>query len=88
MVNDINASEAEETARLITAAGGEAAVNVEPVGAMATAQGIVKLATDRFGRLDILVNNAGNQAVNPSRVVNDLRLLKRPGRVRPKPRRK
>jgi len=65
VVNDINASEAEETARLITAAGGEAAVNVEPVGAMATAQGIVKLAVDRFGRLDILVNNAGNQAVNP-----------------------
>ena len=64
VVNDIDASEAEETARLITAAGGEAAVNLEPVGAMVTAQSIVKLAVDRFGRL-VPVNNAGNQAVNP-----------------------
>jgi 3-oxoacyl-[acyl-carrier protein] reductase len=64
IVNDINRADAEETARQIKDAGGQAVVNVEPVGSMDTARTIVKLAVDTFGRLDILVNNAGNQAVN------------------------
>lgn len=65
VVNDINAELAEETARQIKAAGGQAVVSHDPVGSMEAAQSIVNLAVDRFGRLDILVNNAGNQAVNP-----------------------
>jgi NAD(P)-dependent dehydrogenase (short-subunit alcohol dehydrogenase family) len=65
VANDISAENAEETVRQIRAAGGEALVNVEPVGEMGTAQNLVKLAVEKFGRLDILVNNAGNQAVNP-----------------------
>ncbi len=64
VVNDINAQQAQETARQIKAAGGEAVLNHDPVGSMEAAQSIVNLAVNTFGRLDILVNNAGNQAVN------------------------
>jgi NAD(P)-dependent dehydrogenase (short-subunit alcohol dehydrogenase family) len=65
VVNDVNGPEAQETARLIGAAGGKVVVNLEPVGSMEAAHSIIKLALDTYGRLDILVNNAGNQAVNP-----------------------
>jgi 3-oxoacyl-[acyl-carrier protein] reductase len=65
VVNDIDPSLVEETARQIKDAGGQAVVNTEAVGDMDAARNIVRLAVDTFGRLDILVNNAGNQAVNP-----------------------
>jgi NAD(P)-dependent dehydrogenase (short-subunit alcohol dehydrogenase family) len=43
----------------IKAAGGEAVASYGSVADWKSAQGIVKTATDTWGRLDILVNNAG-----------------------------
>jgi NAD(P)-dependent dehydrogenase (short-subunit alcohol dehydrogenase family) len=43
----------------IKAAGGEAAANYDSVTTAAGAAGLVKTATDAFGRVDVLVNNAG-----------------------------
>jgi len=43
----------------IRALGGEAVVNTDAVGTVASASRIVQAARDAFGRLDILVNNAG-----------------------------
>jgi NAD(P)-dependent dehydrogenase (short-subunit alcohol dehydrogenase family) len=68
LINDIGAllsgegrsgTPAEETKRLIEAAGGEAAISTDSVAEWASAQQIVKAALDRFGRLDAVVNNAG-----------------------------
>jgi 3-oxoacyl-[acyl-carrier protein] reductase len=47
-------AEAEETARLVSAAGGEADVSQDR-----QARALVAQTLERFGRLDILVNNAG-----------------------------
>jgi 3-oxoacyl-[acyl-carrier protein] reductase len=51
--------EAEETARLVVAAGGEAALLQADVSSDAQARALVARTLERFGRLDILVNNAG-----------------------------
>lgn len=68
LINDIGASlagegrsttPAEETRRLIEAAGGEAAISTDSVAEWASAQKIVQAALDHFGRLDAVVNNAG-----------------------------
>ena len=68
LINDIGASlsgegrsgtPAEETKRLIEAAGGTAAISTDSVAEWASAQQIVKAALDHFGRLDAVVNNAG-----------------------------
>ncbi len=59
VIGDIDAEAAEETARLIHSAGGEAVsahvdvTNVQSVGAL------VELAVSRYGRLDCAHNNAG-----------------------------
>ena len=50
--------QAQETARLVTAAGSEAAVHLADISDPAQAAGLVAAALARFGRLDILVNNA------------------------------
>ncbi len=50
---------AEETAHLIEAAGGKAAVSVDSVAEWESASRIVQTAVDAFGGLDIVVNNAG-----------------------------
>ena len=50
---------AEETKRLIEAAGGEAAISTESVAEFGSAQKIVQAALDHFGQLDAVVNNAG-----------------------------
>lgn len=68
LINDIgvslggeggSSSPAEETRALIEGLGGEAAINTDSVSSWEGAQGIVRAATDAFGRLDIVVNNAG-----------------------------
>ena len=51
-------AEAEETARLVREAGGEALVHVADVTDPAAVAGLVDAAVGRFGGLDILVNNA------------------------------
>jgi len=59
VVNDVDAEPAHETAELITAAGGEAAVGIFDTVDLAAARQLVASTVDRFGKLDILVNNAG-----------------------------
>lgn len=51
---------AEETARLIREAGGEAVVSTDSVAEWPSAQRIVEAAMDHYGRIDVVVNNAGN----------------------------
>jgi 3-oxoacyl-[acyl-carrier protein] reductase len=47
-----------ETARLVQAAGADAAVHMADISDPAQAKGLVDAAIARFGRLDVLVNNA------------------------------
>ncbi len=51
--------EAEETAAMCRAAGGEAFVVQADISRDAECRSLVSAAVERFGRLDILVNNAG-----------------------------
>jgi NAD(P)-dependent dehydrogenase (short-subunit alcohol dehydrogenase family) len=50
---------ADEVARAIKSAGGEAIANYDTVATTAGGEAMVKAAVDAFGRIDILVNNAG-----------------------------
>lgn len=59
IVNDVDADSAEETAELVRAAGGRAAVVVAPVGPAETADRLVATAVAEFGRLDAMIANAG-----------------------------
>jgi NAD(P)-dependent dehydrogenase (short-subunit alcohol dehydrogenase family) len=59
VVNDVDASVADEAVRSITEAGGTAVAEVVPVGSSEAAQALVDRAVSEFGRLDVLVNNAG-----------------------------
>ena len=59
LATDVVGANAEETARLAGAAGGQAAAATVDVSDGSQASGMVRTALDRFGRLDILVNNAG-----------------------------
>jgi 3-oxoacyl-[acyl-carrier protein] reductase len=54
-----SAAEADETARLVREAGGEAAVVQADVTKDEEARRLIEAAVGRFGRLDVLVNNAG-----------------------------
>ena len=58
-VSDINAKGADETARLITDAGGQAIARRCDVTKRADAQAMVAATVTAFGRLDAAVNNAG-----------------------------
>src|SRR5215217_2358365 len=58
VLNDLQAALVEETARLITAQGGEAAVVVGDVAKAADAAALAETAVARYGRIDILDNNA------------------------------
>jgi NAD(P)-dependent dehydrogenase (short-subunit alcohol dehydrogenase family) len=59
VVNDLGAEAAQETAELITTAGGRATVAVGRVGSSEVADALVGSAISEFGRLDVLVTNAG-----------------------------
>jgi 3-oxoacyl-[acyl-carrier protein] reductase len=54
-----SAAAAAEVARLITEAGGEAAVFAADVSDEQAASKLIEAALERWGRLDVLVNNAG-----------------------------
>ncbi|KUI24022.1 short-chain dehydrogenase [Mycobacterium sp. IS-1742] len=55
-----DAGPAQEVAREIVAAGGEAIASTDSVATPAGGAGIVEAALDTYGRLDILIHNAGN----------------------------
>jgi len=68
VVNDFNPKAAEETAALIRANGGQAAVAAGDVASLDLAEAAVRTAVEQFGRLDVLINNAGNS--RPRFIVN------------------
>ena len=55
----------EETAALVTAAGGRAVAVPTDVASYAAVEALIEVTTSTFGRLDILVNNAGIARVKP-----------------------
>jgi NAD(P)-dependent dehydrogenase (short-subunit alcohol dehydrogenase family) len=59
VVNGRDAGKAAIAAQEIDPSGKRAIVQVGDIALPATGQEMVKLATDRFGRLDVLFNNAG-----------------------------
>lgn len=59
VVNDIDAEPAQETAKLIAAAGGRALPHSANTVDLVAAEGLVADAVTEFGQLDIVVNNAG-----------------------------
>ncbi len=58
-VSDINMEGAQETARLISAAGGQAIARLCDVANKSEVQAMVAAALTAFGKLDAAVNNAG-----------------------------
>jgi NAD(P)-dependent dehydrogenase (short-subunit alcohol dehydrogenase family) len=58
--NSLDAAPAEEVAREIRAAGGEAVACTESVATPAGGKAIIQAALDHYGRIDILIHNAGN----------------------------
>ena len=66
VVNDVDAARAEETAALITGAGGRAVTAVGSVAVADEARAVVDRCVAEYGRIDGLVNNAGlNYSVPP-----------------------
>jgi NAD(P)-dependent dehydrogenase (short-subunit alcohol dehydrogenase family) len=59
VVADVHAEAADETARQIIAAGGEAVPVATDVSSEAGARAMVEMALRKYGRLDVLYNNAG-----------------------------
>ncbi|MFP2932765.1 SDR family NAD(P)-dependent oxidoreductase [Pyxidicoccus sp. 3LG] len=59
LVSDIDTASAEETARLVTAAGGEAHVHVCDVSNPEQVEALATAAERALGGVDLLVNNAG-----------------------------
>ncbi len=62
---DIDQAAAEETARQIVAAGGEALAVRTDVADQQSTEAMARAAADRWGRIDILVNNAAIFATIP-----------------------
>jgi NAD(P)-dependent dehydrogenase (short-subunit alcohol dehydrogenase family) len=56
----VDAGPAEEVAREIRAAGGEAVASTASVSTPEGGKAIIAAALDQFGRIDILIHNAGN----------------------------
>lgn len=56
----VDLSPAEEVAREIRAAGGEAVATTASVATPEEGAAIIQTALDRYGRIDILIHNAGN----------------------------
>ncbi len=59
VLNGRRKNELDGLVREITAAGGKAVAHAGSVAVEDTAEALVKLAMDRFGRLDVAFNNAG-----------------------------
>lgn len=59
VVNDVDKEACDSAVGSVTAAGGEAVPNYEPIGTVEAAESVLHTALDGFGRLDVLVNNAG-----------------------------
>jgi len=59
VINGRDAAKAEAVAREIDPTGKRVAVHAGDIALPATGEAVVKMATDRFGRLDALFNNAG-----------------------------
>ena len=71
VVSDLDEAPAEETARAIRAAGGNAVTCTGNVTAPDFAQRFVKTALDQFGGLDIIVNTAAIFPSSPDGQIND-----------------
>ena len=59
LVADLNLTGAEETVRLVAAAGGEASAFAMDVTIAAQVEAMVQTTIERYGRLDCAFNNAG-----------------------------
>jgi 3-oxoacyl-[acyl-carrier protein] reductase len=59
VLSDVDATGANETAKLVEESGNSALVVLGSVANRAEAQAVVDAALTRYGRLDILINNAG-----------------------------
>src|SRR4051794_40936443 len=59
LVNDVDAAAADQVAKEVTAAGGTAATNDQPIGTVAAAESVLADCLNAFGAVDVLVNNAG-----------------------------
>ncbi len=59
VVNDLDGEAAEQTCELVRAQGGQASAVVSAVGSSEAAEGLVRVATEQYGRLDVMVTNAG-----------------------------
>jgi 3-oxoacyl-[acyl-carrier protein] reductase len=59
VVNDVNSDKAEETVKLIRAAGGEGLAVQADVTKTADVDRLIKTTLDHFGKINILINNAG-----------------------------
>jgi NAD(P)-dependent dehydrogenase (short-subunit alcohol dehydrogenase family) len=59
LVADVDGDVADETARRIVEAGGDAVAEAADISIREHAEGLVDRAAERFGALDILVHNAG-----------------------------
>jgi 3-oxoacyl-[acyl-carrier protein] reductase len=59
VVADINNAGGEETVSAINSSGGEAFFVHTDVSKASDAENLIKVTTDKFGKIDILLNNAG-----------------------------
>jgi 3-oxoacyl-[acyl-carrier protein] reductase len=59
VVNDVDKDAADLAMDHVTAHGGQAVANYEPIGTVAAAEALLAAALDTFGDVDVLVNNAG-----------------------------
>lgn len=64
-INDLHVAAAEQAARLVETAGGQAFVAPGDVSQLADVRRMVDAVVVHFGRLDLLVNNAGIQVWKP-----------------------
>lgn len=74
MVADYHLEGAEETVRLLTAAGGRGAAVRVDVSDEASVKAMVKATVEAFGRVDYLVNNAGISAAGPNVPLHEVEL--------------
>ena len=69
--SDASRADAEETARLVRAAGGEAELVQLDLASQQVGDALVERCNARFGRLDILINNAGIIVKKPVAELSD-----------------